>query len=222
MPAFTEIEGWFGKTEKVVYDAQIKRAKDNARFVEIGSWKGRSSYHMAAGIRSSGKQIEFFCVDTWMGSEEHVNEQCIHSNTLYAEFLSNTQSFKDIIQPVRLPSVKAAEQFEDGSCDFIFIDAAHDYENVLANIDAWLPKLKVNGVLAGHDYSATYPGVIQAVEKTFGRKATLYGTCWIHSDGRLCLPSNSPHEIYRILKFKVRRFQLRRQFAKNMLLRSAA
>lgn len=222
MPALTEIDGWFGKTEKVVYDAQIKRARYNARFVEVGSWKGRSSSHMAAGIRSSGKQIEFFCVDTWMGSQEHVNEQCIQSNTLYAEFLSNTQSFKDIIQPVRLPSVKAAEQFEDGSCDFIFIDAAHDYENVLADINAWLPKLKANGVLAGHDYSEAYPGVIQAVEKTFGRNSTLYGSCWMHSDAKLCLPSNSMREICRKLRFKAKRFRLRRQFAKNTPLRSAA
>ena len=105
---------------------------------------------MAASIRSSGKQIELFCIDTWMGSEEHVNEQCVQSNTLYDEFLSNTQSFKDIVRPVRLPSVKASENFEDDSCDFIFIDAAHDYENVVADIDAWLPKLKANGVLAGH------------------------------------------------------------------------
>ena len=167
----------------------VERARDGARFVEIGCWKGRSSCHMATAIRGSGKQIELFCVDTWMGSEEHVNEQCVQSNTLYQEFLSNTQSFKDIVRPVRLPSVKASENFEDGSCDFIFIDAAHDYENVLADIDAWLPKLTVNGVLAGHDFSSTYPGVIQAVEKKFGGKTTLYGTCWIHSDRPLCLPS---------------------------------
>lgn len=222
MSASTEVDGWFGKTEKVVYDAQVERARDGARFVEVGCWKGRSSCHMAAAIRGSGKQIELFCVDTWMGSEEHVNEQCVQSNTLYQEFLSNTQSFKDIVWPVRLPSVKASENFEDDSCDFIFIDAAHDYENVVADIDAWLPKLKANGVLAGHDYSPTYPGVIQAVEKKFGGRVTLYGTCWIRSDRTLSLPSGSPSEILRLLRFKVRHFLLRRQFAQGLPLRSAA
>ena len=222
MSASTELEGWFGKTDKVVYDAQVKRARDDAKFVEIGCWKGRSSCHMASAIRNSGKQIELFCVDTWMGSTEHVNELCVQSDTLYEEFLSNTQSFKDIIQPVRLPSVEASQQFEDGSCDFIFIDAAHDYDNVLADIDAWLPKLKANGVLAGHDYCATYPGVIQAVEKKFGGKATLYGTSWIHSEPSLCLPSGSPSEILRLLRFKVKHFLLRRQFAQYLPHRSAA
>ena len=81
MSASTEVDGWFGKTEKVVCDVQVERARDGARFVEIGCWKGRSSCHMAAAIRGSGKQIELFCVDTWMGSEEHVNEQCVQSNT---------------------------------------------------------------------------------------------------------------------------------------------
>ena len=93
---------------------------------------------------------------------------------------------------------------------------------MLADIDAWLPKLKVNGVLAGHDFSSTYPGVIQAVEKKFGGKTTLYGTCWIHSDRPLCLPSGSPGEILRLLRFKVRHFLLRRQFAQGLPLRSAA
>ena len=40
----------------------------------------------------------------------------------------------------------------DGSVDLAFIDAAHDYRNVRADVLAYWPKLKPDGVLAGHDF----------------------------------------------------------------------
>ena len=42
-----------------------------AHFVEVGSYKGRSTSFMAVEIANSGKQIKFDCVDTWEGSPEH-------------------------------------------------------------------------------------------------------------------------------------------------------
>ena len=50
-------------------------------------------------------------------------------------------------------SLEVVNQYEDKSLDFIFIDAAHDYDNVFADITEWHKKLKPNGIIAGHDYS---------------------------------------------------------------------
>jgi hypothetical protein len=39
----------------------------------------------------------------------------------------------------------------DGSLSFCFIDAAHDYESVKRDLEAWGPKVRADGILAGHD-----------------------------------------------------------------------
>jgi hypothetical protein len=49
-------------------------------------------------------------------------------------------------------SVEAAKQFEDGYFDFVYIDANHTYESVIADLEAWYPKVRKGGMIAGHDY----------------------------------------------------------------------
>ena len=49
-------------------------------------------------------------------------------------------------------SVTAAEHFPAGSLDFVYIDAAHDYASVRADLRAWHPRLSPQGILAGHDF----------------------------------------------------------------------
>lgn len=38
----------------------------------------------------------------------------------------------------------------------VFIDARHDYESVANDIKLWSPKVKIGGVLCGHDYSLSF------------------------------------------------------------------
>ena len=45
--------------------------------------------------------------------------------------------------------------------DLVFIDAAHTYEAVAEDIRAWLPKVRLGGVLCGDDYP--HRGVRRAV-----------------------------------------------------------
>jgi len=53
---------------------------------------------------------------------------------------------------VVMKSVDAAEKFRDGSLGFVYIDALHRYEDVMADLRAWFPKVQAGGILAGHDY----------------------------------------------------------------------
>lgn len=160
---YHNIGGWFTFPE--LYTKAIELSPNNSHFVEIGSWLGSSAAYMAVEIINSAKNIKFDCVDTWAGSEEHHNNEAVINNVLYEKFLSNMEPVKGFINPIRKPSLEAVELYEDNSLDFVFIDAAHDYVNVLKDIKAWYPKVKSGGLFAGHDYVESWSGVIQAVDE---------------------------------------------------------
>lgn len=73
----------------------------------------------------------------------------------------------------RLTSIDAAKQIEDGFLDFVFIDAIHTYQALKEDIAAWLPKVRVGGMISGHDMDhPNFPGIRQAVAEAFGNDFT--------------------------------------------------
>jgi Methyltransferase domain len=175
---YQNIEGWF--CFESIYDHAVQTALDNAHFIEVGAWKGKSTAYMAVLIANSGKTIKFDVVDTWKGSSEHQTLDSIINNVLYDEFTENMKPVKLYYTPLKMTSVEAASLYEDESLDFILIDANHDYDPVKADLIAWLPKLKIGGTIAGDDYP--WPGVTQAVNEVIGSVQLSCGSgdsyCW--------------------------------------------
>ena len=171
-------EEWFSYPD--LYKSMVKKFPSGSKFVEVGSWKGKSSAYMAVEIANSCKEIDFYCVDTWEGSIE--NKGMEELSRLYDIFLSNMKPVESYYTPLKMKSLDAVSRFGDHSLDFVFIDASHEYEDVKADIIAWLPKIKPGGVLAGHDYYIGdfdyYPGVKQAVNEEFSEFEAKYN-CWI-------------------------------------------
>jgi beta-1,4-mannosyl-glycoprotein beta-1,4-N-acetylglucosaminyltransferase len=170
-------ENWFDYLE--LYGEVVTSASNGAHFVEVGTWKGRSACYMAVEIVNSGKQIRFDCVDTW---KPIITEKAIpveRYEELYSAFLKNISPVAAYINPVQAISWEAAELYPDESLDFVFIDAAHDYESVKKDIAAWYPKVKRTGIIAGHDYHNSV-GVASAVHEFFkGRHAVIdKNPCW--------------------------------------------
>lgn len=63
--------------------------------------------------------------------------------------------------------------------DFIYIDGSHKYEDVKSDILNCLKILKKNGILSGHDYNSTCPGVIKAVDEIFGDVEVFDDSSWL-------------------------------------------
>ena len=58
---------------------------------------------------------------------------------------------------IKKTSMEAVKDFEDGSLDFVYLDAGHDFVNFTLDLDAWKKKIRPGGILAGHDYMRFKP-----------------------------------------------------------------
>lgn len=84
--------------------------------------------------------------------------------------------FPGRVSIIQQDTVEASKAVPDESLDFVFIDADHRYENCLADIKAWTPKVRPKGLISGHDIN--WPTVKRAVEET-GDFRTASDNVWI-------------------------------------------
>jgi hypothetical protein len=167
-------EDWFNYSS--FYKGIVETFDTGSTFVEVGSWKGKSSSFMIVEIINSGKDIDLYCVDTWEGSLEHQGNGDLVN--LYNTFLTNMSPLEEYYFPLKISSLSAASKFKDKSIDFVYIDASHEYLDVIKDIKSWMPKVKPGGIIAGHDYANFY-GVTQAVDELISNPIIYYDqTVW--------------------------------------------
>lgn len=158
------IEG-FTKESELEFLSEVARGMpQRAAIVEVGSWKGRSTVAICEGLRG-GSEATVWAIDTFAGDPDVAEAVgAVDQRAVAAEFKRNTAGY-DCLRMIVAESVEAAAEFDDESLDWVFIDADHSYEAVVADIAAWAPKLKPGGLLSGHDYGRA--GVTDAVRRSF-------------------------------------------------------
>jgi hypothetical protein len=114
--------------------------------------------------------VDPFITDSWdMHGFFNVDEDYGGFDGLYGEVKQLLSQFGDRVELVRKKSTEAAQDFEDGSLDFVFIDAIHDYENCYNDINYWHHRVRKGGYVMGHDWEhSNFPGVQQAVVEHYG------------------------------------------------------
>jgi len=76
-------------------------------------------------------------------------------------------TFDGVVRPMCAWSLDVAKWMPDETLDWVYIDADHKTKSVYDDVTAWYPKVKVGGIVAGHDYKkglGPYPGVNDAVK----------------------------------------------------------
>jgi Methyltransferase domain len=170
--AWHDIEGWF--QWRSAQEEAIAWFADGSRFVEVGTYLGRSICSLGDAIRQSGKSMSVIGVDTCRGSGPeglgHKDYQgaavAKHGDTFAGALHRNILDcdLADTITLVIADSVLASTLFADATIEWVHIDALHDYASVQADIKAWLPKIKPGGWLSGDDYDPVkWPDVVRAV-----------------------------------------------------------
>jgi predicted O-methyltransferase YrrM len=128
MEYYERVPGWFDFSD--IYDHLVARAGDGAVFVEVGAYLGRSSLYLASRIKQSGKKIRVYAVDLWDGWVYHdcrPHTPLPQAKDVFGHFVRNVRraGVEDVIYPLKMASEQAAELFEDGTLDFVFLDADH-------------------------------------------------------------------------------------------------
>ena len=173
-PQFNDIPGWF--SFQPLYDNVIENIPHGGRIVEVGSWMGKSTNHMAKLIRESGKNVDFTTIDTFKGNQNESLQQSIvnlFDNDLFFDFVDNTiQSDNiDYVNVIKDTSQNASNHFINNSIDFAFIDAEYDYDEVKKYLKTWMYKVKPGGYIGGDDYGV-FDDVTRAVDDYFYNQIT--------------------------------------------------
>jgi hypothetical protein len=120
------------------------------------------------GVLSGGSHV--WLVDAWLADGFHLQHDLAEAYILTMQKYAMNPN----VHIIHAPSPGAAALFEDDFFNWIYIDANHRYDRIVADIEAWLPKCK--DVISGHDYvlpehdsKTPYPfGIRRAVKEFFG------------------------------------------------------
>ncbi len=120
--------------------------------VEIGVFRGGFSNWVLSNWPACTK---YYMVDLWSAQDNYRQmDNATTSKNLerMEEARRNVARFGTKAVLVRKSSVEAAAQFEDASIDFVYLDARHTYDAVMEDLEAWWPKVRPGGIVAGEDY----------------------------------------------------------------------
>jgi hypothetical protein len=99
----------------------------------------------------------------------------------YGFAMGKLSRFGDRYVHIKKTSVEAIIDVP-GMVDFVYLDAGKDKKSVIDDITYWYPKIKVGGVMFGHDYDhVSYPHMTGIVDEYFGHKPNVEegGIWWV-------------------------------------------
>lgn len=149
-------KAWLDVWDSYHLFCHAKRIPNHGTYLEIGTWRGGSVLCAFLATTLPKASISFIMIDLEIEGWR---------------FIDIMKQIPDI-RFVLFRSDVAKNKILNNSIDLLFIDGAHHYEQVKRDILNYWPKIKVGGVLLGHDYSRQklHRGVVKAANEIFGKK----------------------------------------------------
>lgn len=120
--------------------------------VELGVRKGEFAIN---NLRMWPSCEKYILVDIWGHQENYIDLANLDNDEqekIYQETKKLLLPYNDKLLYYRNLTTVAATFVPDSSIDFVYVDARHDYCGCKEDIEAWWPKVKHGGIMAGHDY----------------------------------------------------------------------
>jgi predicted O-methyltransferase YrrM len=142
--------------------------------IEIGSYAGESTQMFANEFE------RVIAIDPFINDYDPTDITCT-----YMELEKVYKTFKEVvdrnsnIKHIRMTSDDAVNLLDE-KVDFIYIDGLHTYEQIKKDITNYLPLLKPNCLIGGHDYHRNWSGVVNGINELLGKPDTTFSdTSWI-------------------------------------------
>jgi hypothetical protein len=132
------------------------RHKDLLEWFQNLGFKSGAEIGVEAGLFSeeickANPKLILYCIDPWKSYPGYVERPTqAELDTLYEEAIARLKPYRCRI--IRSFSQDAHKLFDDESLDFVYIDGNHEFLHVAADIANWSPKVRVGGIIAGHDF----------------------------------------------------------------------
>ena len=138
------------------------------RAVELGVWRGEFAEHNLNKWRGA----KYVLVDLWTSRDT----DCVNGNESFCVYGGNeSRSYDKMVTGLRMQrggarfagryemvqnsTLEAATLFPDGHFDWLYLDATHTYAEAKADLDAWYPKVRLGGLISGHDYQFQHQAI---------------------------------------------------------------
>lgn len=149
---YTSIEGWLTTDEARGLFEIAGNLDPKAKVLEIGSWKGKSTWCIACGLR----QGTINCIDPF-NADGDIESLETYKNSRGNKSLIN--QFKENLSGVSKsviikPYVGLSKDFKGHfkSIQFLFIDGDHSIEGCQFDFENFKDSIEIDGFLAFHDY----------------------------------------------------------------------
>jgi len=141
-----------------------------------GAEIGVSMGHLSEAMFKAMPNLKLYCVDVWMQYPGNRWAASNHKNEVYyRRACQKLAPYNSEI--IRDTSMNAVKKIEDGSLDFIYIDACHAYDYVMEDLINWTKKVRKGGIVSGDDYynfrGAGVMGAVDDYTKAHGIKFEL-------------------------------------------------
>jgi hypothetical protein len=131
--------------------------------VEIGVYKGEHALSLLNNLDIK----TLYLIDPYKDYNEKSKDYKITNLTL-AKIIANKnlKEYQEKVVKVKKLSSESLNYIPD-NLDFVYIDGNHNYESVVNDIKNYFPKIKLGGIIGGHDFyngfAKDHDGVIRAV-----------------------------------------------------------
>jgi len=161
--------------EELIAKINLIRDTSEMNMIEIGSYVGESTLIFAKHFKN------VISVDPYVNDYDYNDDACRFADfdLVYKKFMERTRSVMNITN-FRITSDEGAEVLNKRRYDFVYIDGVHTYDQVKKDIINYLPLIKENGFIGGHDYANTWPMVKSAVDEVLKNPdRTFKDTSWL-------------------------------------------